>query len=162
MLRWVSPAAHRFFVAARTSPSCDARARWLLSSCSVRASCSRGFSRRAGSGAGGPAVAHGFSCTVTCEILVPGPEMEFTCPALAGGFYGPGPPGKSGPGLSTFWTKMSLFKWRCWFRDRPRKQPKSVVLKCGPWTGTSAAPEEVVQARRILQRPFRELLSQNL
>ena len=37
----------------------------------------------------------GFSCAVTCAILVPRPEIEPIFPALADRFLTTGPPGKS-------------------------------------------------------------------
>ena len=40
-------------------------------------------------------MAHGLSCPTVCRILVPGPGIEPTCPALAGGSLTNGPPGKS-------------------------------------------------------------------
>ena len=40
-------------------------------------------------------VAHGLSCHVACGILVPRPGIEPASPALEGGFFTTGPPGKS-------------------------------------------------------------------
>ena len=40
-------------------------------------------------------VARGLSCPVTCGILVPPPGIEPSSPALEGGFFTTGPPGKS-------------------------------------------------------------------
>ena len=37
----------------------------------------------------------GFNCLPTCGILVPGPGIEPTCPALDGGFLTTGPAGES-------------------------------------------------------------------
>ena len=37
---------------------------------------------------------YGLSCSVACGILVPGPGIEPTSPALEGGFLTTGPPGK--------------------------------------------------------------------
>ena len=37
----------------------------------------------------------GFSCAVTCGILVPRPEIELASPAMEGGFLTPETPGKS-------------------------------------------------------------------
>ena len=41
------------------------------------------------------AVVRGLSCPTACRILVPRPGMEPTSPALEGGFFTTGPPGKS-------------------------------------------------------------------
>ena len=40
-------------------------------------------------------VAHGFSCSAACGILVPQPGIEPVSPALEGRFFTIGPPGKS-------------------------------------------------------------------
>ena len=40
-------------------------------------------------------MAHGLSCPVACGILVPPPGIEPASPALEGGFFTTGPPGKS-------------------------------------------------------------------
>ena len=42
-------------------------------------------------------VAHGLSCPVTCGILVHWPGIKPVSPALEGGFFTTGPPGKSWP-----------------------------------------------------------------
>ena len=39
-------------------------------------------------------VARGFSCPAACGILVPHPGIEPASPALEGGFFNTGPPGK--------------------------------------------------------------------
>ena len=41
---------------------------------------------------GSVVAAHGFSCSVTCGILVPRPVIEPTSPALQGRFLTTGPP----------------------------------------------------------------------
>ena len=40
-------------------------------------------------------VACGLSCPAACRILVPGPGLKPVSPALEGGFFTTGPPGKS-------------------------------------------------------------------
>ena len=45
--------------------------------------------------------AHGLSCPVACGILVPRPGIEPASPALEGGFFTTGPPGKSLPTFKT-------------------------------------------------------------
>ena len=42
-------------------------------------------------------VAHGLSCPAACGVLVPWPGIEPASPALEGGFFTTGPPGKSHP-----------------------------------------------------------------
>ena len=64
-------------------------ARGLLSSCGAWA-----LSLRHASSV---VVARGLSCPAACGILVCPPGMEPTSPALEGGFFTTGPPGKSQP-----------------------------------------------------------------
>ena len=82
-------------------------ARGLLSSCGVQVfslqlwhtnsrarglcSCGAWAPERLGSAA----VVRGLSCPAACGILVPRPGMEPVSPALEGGFFTTGPPGKS-------------------------------------------------------------------
>lgn len=90
--------------------------RWLLSSCSLQASCSGAFfccGAQALGHAGSVVVARGFSCTVTCEILVSGSEMEFTCPALAVDSQPLARQGSPGQAQQFWWTWMTLFQWSC-------------------------------------------------
>ena len=70
-------------------PSCGVRAPGHMGSvvCSMRAL----SLRRASS----VVVAHGLSCPAACGILVPRLGIEPTSPALEGGFFTTGPPGKS-------------------------------------------------------------------
>ena len=42
-----------------------------------------------------PVVTHELGCSAACKILVPGPGIEPTSPALQSGFLTTGPPGKS-------------------------------------------------------------------
>ena len=50
---------------------------------------------------GSPVVARGLSCPAACGILVPQPGIEPTSPALEGGVFNTGPPGKSQAGGSS-------------------------------------------------------------
>ena len=77
-----------FGAACRLLPSCGVRVFWfffLFSSCGVQApGC-----------VGSVVVVHRLSRLTACRILVPQPGIEPTSPALEGGFFTSGPPGKS-------------------------------------------------------------------
>ena len=74
----------------------------LLSSCGVRvfslSSCGMRAPEHVVSSlwhAGSVVVVRGLSCPAACGILVSGPGIKPTSPALEGGFFTTGPPGKS-------------------------------------------------------------------
>ena len=72
-------------------------------------------------------VAQGLSCSAACGILVPQPVIEPMSPAMEGGFFTTGPPGKSlciSFLLLLNYYKFFVLKSRCWQAPFHRLQEK--------------------------------------